>query len=707
MFIKSITVKNFLPFYGENKIEFNKGLNLILGDIGKGKTTFFNAFYWCLYDEIYITDIGWRKTKELNSSFVNEKAKTLIEQNDQIETYVKIIVDIYDKDYENEIEYNIIKKYSFKKGNNDSLDELNSSLSLSYYEPREGDIILHNENAKKFIESFIFPSKISSYIWFQGESIDKLIDLKDSITFKKAIEYLSYLKYYDNIFQIVYDSNSAFEKEKRKKISRDNNNQRFFNETNDKIKADEKRKSEYEGYLNKKLEEKEEILNKIIETEKLLNNFDKFPELKTKKTLLENEIKGLNDKIDLKDIEERINFSKKWMLKGLTPIISEAEARLTEFEVWRQKQMNDEVSLPEDVPGDQYIKMMLKAEKCLLCEREAKEDSAAYLSIKNKLNRKPKSELLSPEIEDINNKVNTLKYWPKKIILKLSNVNDEIKGSKKNIQELIALRNNKTDELKDVINEIEGVQKKYGIDIDIAAVDSIKNRNSFKYFTDRKNELKIEIDHHERKIKELEALIKKNNGELDKVSTRSSKDIPEIEILKYTELLQSIVKNVREKEYKQLVEDIEKRANNHYRKIAEVNDSIKGVIKINPDTNIISIYDEDGKVWIPSTGHLTLIKMSIINAIITKSNEYKGQSFPFITDAPSSSLDDATTKSYSLAISEIFEQSIIMTKDLLSIKDALIGNPKVKRLIILETKTEGKDKKATLSNTYTILNTIK
>jgi DNA sulfur modification protein DndD len=707
MLIKSITIKNFLPFYGENKIEFNNGLNLILGDIGKGKTALFNAFYWCLYDEIYITDEGWKKTKALNTSFINERAKTLLEHSEQVETFVKLTVEIDDKEYSSLIEYNIVKKYIFKKIKEDIFELVNSSFTLSYFEPREGDIILSSDNAKTFIESFIFPNKISSYIWFQGESIDKLIDLKDSITFKKAVEYLSYLKYYDNIYRIVKDSIDAFEKEKRKKISKDNINQKCFNDINEKIRKAEKSKSDYLSLYKKKIEEKEEVLNKIIETEKLLNNFDKFPELKTKKTILENEIKNFNDKIDQKDIEERINFSKKWMLKGMIPIIKEAENKLTEFEVWRQNQINKEISLPEDVPGDQYINLMLKAQKCLLCDREANEGSEAYKAIKDKLNRKAKSALLNPEIENLNNKVNTLKYWPRKLILILANVDDDIKASKKAIQDLISLRNKKTDDLKDVISEIDNIQKKHGINIDIAAADSIRNRNSFKYFTERKNDLNIEIDHAERKIKEFELEIKKNNDELNNLSAKSDNKIPEIEFLKYTEALEGILKKVRESEYKQLVEDIESKANFQYRKIAEVNNSIKGIIKINPETNLINIYDEDGKTWIPSTGHLTLIKMSIINAIITKSNEYKGQSFPFITDAPSSSLDDPTTKSYSEVISEIFEQSIIMTKDLLNIKEELVKNSKVKRLLILETKTEGKEKRATLSNTYSIINIVK
>ena len=55
--------------------------------------------------------------------------------------------------------------------------------------------------------------------------------------------------------------------------------------------------------------------------------------------------------------------------------------------------------------------------------------------------------------------------------------------------------------------------------------------------------------------------------------------------------------------------------------------------------------------------------MSIINSIITKSTEYKEQPYPFITDAPTSSLGQKDTESYLKLVSEIFEQSIVLSKD--------------------------------------------
>ena len=49
MILKNILIKNFRSYYGENRFEFSKGLTLIIGDNGDGKTTFFEALEW-LFD---------------------------------------------------------------------------------------------------------------------------------------------------------------------------------------------------------------------------------------------------------------------------------------------------------------------------------------------------------------------------------------------------------------------------------------------------------------------------------------------------------------------------------------------------------------------------------------------------------------------------------------------------------------------------------
>lgn len=48
MIIKEIRIKNFRSYYGDNnRFELSKGLTLILGDNGDGKTTFLKLCNGC------------------------------------------------------------------------------------------------------------------------------------------------------------------------------------------------------------------------------------------------------------------------------------------------------------------------------------------------------------------------------------------------------------------------------------------------------------------------------------------------------------------------------------------------------------------------------------------------------------------------------------------------------------------------------------
>lgn len=53
MLIRSITVENFLPFQGKQRVDFStdpdKNVTLIMGNNGAGKTSLAQAFEWCLY----------------------------------------------------------------------------------------------------------------------------------------------------------------------------------------------------------------------------------------------------------------------------------------------------------------------------------------------------------------------------------------------------------------------------------------------------------------------------------------------------------------------------------------------------------------------------------------------------------------------------------------------------------------------------------
>ena len=55
MIVEGLQLKNFQCYAGEieeNTFRFTRGLNLIIGENGSGKSKIWDAFYWVLYDEI-------------------------------------------------------------------------------------------------------------------------------------------------------------------------------------------------------------------------------------------------------------------------------------------------------------------------------------------------------------------------------------------------------------------------------------------------------------------------------------------------------------------------------------------------------------------------------------------------------------------------------------------------------------------------------
>ena len=91
MIIKNITIENFQSYYKSQTMNFSNGLNLVIGNGGKGKSKLFNAFYWILFGKIYITGIGWCRTDNLPQSakftmkrheFINKRALFKANENE-------------------------------------------------------------------------------------------------------------------------------------------------------------------------------------------------------------------------------------------------------------------------------------------------------------------------------------------------------------------------------------------------------------------------------------------------------------------------------------------------------------------------------------------------------------------------------------------------------------------------------------------------
>ena len=81
MIIKKIVITNFRSYYGENTFELSKGLTLIIGGNGDGKTTFFEALEW-----LFNTSQTEDKTERVLSA---KRKKELLDNETEFPSYSK------------------------------------------------------------------------------------------------------------------------------------------------------------------------------------------------------------------------------------------------------------------------------------------------------------------------------------------------------------------------------------------------------------------------------------------------------------------------------------------------------------------------------------------------------------------------------------------------------------------------------------------
>ena len=674
MIIKSIKLKNFQSYYGEkNKIDFTEGLNIIAGSIASGKSKLFDAFYWVLNDKIFVTGKDWVFTKNLGISFVNDKAKNeSTEINDLIETSVEIVVKKNNERGSKNINYTIRRQFLIKRtelGDCFSSENWNissSDLTVEYIDKVTSNAeIAKNQEAKDIIEK-LFPSKISPYIWFQGEALDKLIDFDNKGTIRKAIDYISYVPLYKIMNNIISEVDKKITNRARKEIGKLSSDISKYEEISRKIEQKNASISNNKQLIEEKSKSLALRKEQLDEVERDLAALVEFPVLNEEKIEIENDLNTIGDSIQRLDINERKKFSSLWMLYGTKHLFKSAADRLIEFEDYRQSLISKEYELPEDVPGDVYLNKMLDQEICLICDRPAEKNSDAWNNMKAKLNRKLKPEYLSEENEKINKEVVGFKAKLGSLSRNYDSIHDEILDHRKKLNEAYEERNIYQDKLQQVKDDIDKLYNKRGIDISEGTQTHRKKHGEYKTLNEFITNLNRKIEGTKASVRDAEMDIAQLEGELSKIQrSNDTVKVIEEEIKKYTKYLSSHIANIEKSEYNNLINLIESEANISFGEITSVNNTIDGYIKIDRETfRVLNVDNEGRELENYNTGHYTLMKMCIINSIISLTNEYKDASYPFITDAPTSNLDNKATFAYLKSISKTFKQSIVITKDI-------------------------------------------
>ena len=301
MIIKNITIENFQSYYESQTMEFSNGLNLIIGNGGKGKSKLFNAFYWVLFGKIYITGIGWCTTDNLPQSakfamqryeFINKRALFNAQINDKITASVQIEIED-DKG----IDYIIERSVSALRLNEEEWDsddawQVGTNILKVSFDSTTGTKVLNDLFAEDKINE-LFPDGIRNYIWFQGESLESLINFRNKETLKAAVKHISYFPYYEKLSEIISKSKlkiTGIESRKLKEVNKHNSSVKGLLSTIDtlnyKIAREEENKKQLETNI-------ETIKIALAEGETKISGLASYSMLVKKYKDCENEINKL------------------------------------------------------------------------------------------------------------------------------------------------------------------------------------------------------------------------------------------------------------------------------------------------------------------------------------------------------------------------------------------------------------------------------
>lgn len=181
MQLKSIALQNFRQ-YIDVRLDFatgkdGKNVTLIIGEGGSGKTTFAQAFCWCLYGVHDFDD----------KVLLNKKVSEQMTPNEKKE--VRVALELIHGD----VTYKVIRKQNYLKETSNKLKEDFTEINVGIKNPDTGE----TEWKKSAIQSEqeiqkILPKELYRYFFFDGERISnmskEITEHRKSDEFAKAVK---------------------------------------------------------------------------------------------------------------------------------------------------------------------------------------------------------------------------------------------------------------------------------------------------------------------------------------------------------------------------------------------------------------------------------------------------------------------------------------------------------------------------------------
>ena len=630
MLLKSIKLENFRQFVDE-QIDFstdpNQNVTLIIGENGTGKTTFAQAFFWCLYGETSFTD-------------KNSLNRTISEQMTPDQ---KVTVKVVLKLVHGSADYEIIRTQDYKKTYSNKITSANTVLNVSVKSGDGNTRYLKPLECETEIKK-ILPKELSSYFFFDGERIEKMS--KEIAAGKKSSSFASAVVGLTGLNATL----AALDHLSPTKLSTS-----VIGKFNDAYVSDSS------GKIKALTESIDKLQNELDSIEKRLSEIDdEIDAAETSKAKFETDIKQYADGEKWQNEKDQLTRqliaakrTKSQFIKGLC---SDFNDDMTSFFAMSMVEKALKMVAKSDFGGkdipamhSKTIDYLLKRGTCI-CGTQLMEGSIPYKNLQALL------DYLPPQSIGV-----TVGYFIKESRAQYLDDNN-LFGK---IGDAIASISEEDDSIASLSEQIDIISSKLDSD-DVR--EQVKKINAqimacSKIISERKTEQKNKLNRQgavetEKKQKENSraelSLMDKNNQHIEKCKAYA---------LRIYEDLRNEYQN-REKEIR---DKLEKSINEIFKTIYDGGLSLSIDEKYN-----ISVYVNDFEGGVEtSTAQSISVIFAFISAIIKMARDNRiengdesySEPYPLVMDAPLSAFDKRRIQAICTAIPETAEQVIIFIKD--------------------------------------------
>jgi len=446
MKINSLNLKNFRSFFNEQDIEFssleNKGVTLIRGAMGAGKTKLFGAIQWCLYGQEDYDE----ESLATNDQIMNSLAK----REEFSETKVELIFET------GGTKYKAIRNFNSYEGKVEKKNEFNILRSRP-----NGD--WENESDPELFVNEMLPINLRQYFMFDGEKIQNYSKMGHEIEIQNAIKGLLGFDDIEEAIKVLGKIGQDYDKE-IKEVTKSE-------ELAEVIKKITELDSRLDENSIKQKNCEKEILSANKQIDKLKSELEQFA---TAKEYIEKE-KKLSGELAIKDQE--VQRLKKDLISDTDEIHLTMldDVREKALEIYNKLEQKGEIPSPI---RKEFILKIVQEELCI-CGRSLKEggDEEArkkllklstksdsdieklVVSIPVELSDlKGKSDLIKQALGQKSKQISSLKQDCEKIDREIKVIKEFLRGSN---EEAISYREEQIEKIEKVLENQKESKIKY------------------------------------------------------------------------------------------------------------------------------------------------------------------------------------------------------------------------------------------------------